>query len=74
MSSVEHPDHYNQLSMETWDWMQLGMEKAEYVGFLKGCIYKYLHRYKHKGTPIEDIDKAIAYLHKLKSIEEENLR
>ena len=32
------------------------------MGFLDGNVIKYLARYKHKGTPLEDLRKAAKYL------------
>lgn len=42
------------------------MTSSEYEGFLVGNVIKYISRYKYKGTPEEDISKAIFYLTELK--------
>jgi len=28
------------------------------IGFIEGCVIKRMCRYKYKGTPIEDLEKA----------------
>ena len=42
------------------------MTKDEFQGYLKGNALKYLIRYKHKGNPKQDLDKALWYLTRLK--------
>lgn len=42
----------------------------EYRGFLKGNVYKYMHRYKAKGG-LKDLKKAQVYLKELEAFEEE---
>jgi hypothetical protein len=34
--------------------------------YLQGSAVKYIWRHEHKGKPIEDLDKAIWFLNKLK--------
>ena len=34
------------------------MTKEEFLGYLKGNSMKYMIRYKHKGNPTEDLEKA----------------
>ncbi len=34
--------------------------------YLQGSAIKYIWRHEHKGKPIEDLDKAIWFLNKLK--------
>ena len=41
----------------------------EYRGFLKGQVVKYLARYRYKGTPLDDLDKAMRYLEWLREYE-----
>lgn len=38
------------------------IEIAELAGFILGNAVKYLFRYKHKGTPRQDLEKARYYL------------
>jgi len=56
---VNHPDHYTK-----------GIECADYIkswemDFFQGNVVKYVTRYKHKGKPLEDLQKALWYLQKL---------
>jgi len=60
---IGHPPHYTQ-GIECWDY--IASHKMDY---LAGNIIKYVTRYKHKSTPLEDLKKAQAYLTRL--IEEE---
>ena len=34
--------------------------------YLQGSAIKYIWRHEHKGKPLEDLDKAIWFLNKLK--------
>ncbi len=63
---VNSPEHYRKLDIEAIDIIEMSMTQEEYLGYLKGNVQKYLVRYKHKGKPMEDLDKAIWYLLKLK--------
>jgi hypothetical protein len=57
MSRVHHPVHYNTGKYEVidviLDWK---------LGFCTGNVIKYVARADHKGTPIEDLEKAQQYL------------
>ena len=63
---VNSPSHYNMLDVEAIDIIEMSMTKEEFLGYLKGNALKYMIRYKHKGNPIEDLEKALWYLKKLK--------
>jgi len=57
MSSVNHPDHYNQGEIECIDVIeQLGLS------FCLGNALKYIWRCEDKGKKIEDLNKAIWYI------------
>lgn len=71
--NVEHPSHYNQGGKETIDIIEDFLTFEEFIGFLKGNVLKYMHRYKSKGG-IEDIDKANWYLNKLVQVELKHLK
>jgi hypothetical protein len=61
---VKHPKHYTQGSIEVWDFItDQGMD------YLTGNAVKYLSRYRHKGNPLQDLEKAQAYVAKLIEIE-----
>jgi len=63
---VNSPEHYRKLDVEAIDIIEMSMTQEEFLGYLKGNVQKYLVRYKHKGKPMEDLDKALWYLMKLK--------
>jgi len=63
---VNSPSHYNMLSIEAIDIIEMSMTKQEFLGYLKGNVLKYVIRYKHKGYPEQDLNKAFWYLNKLK--------
>jgi hypothetical protein len=62
---VNSPEHYNMLSVEAIDIIEMSMTKEEFLGYLKGNAMKYVIRYKHKGNPKQDLLKSIWYLNKL---------
>lgn len=62
---INHPTHYTQ-----------GIECADYIqshgmDFFQGNAVKYLTRFRHKGTPIEDLKKARWYVDRMIEIENE---
>lgn len=61
----KEPEHYTQGSIEAWDYMRDNMPWEAYLGFLEGNVKKYLHRWRYKGTPLNDLRKASVYLNKL---------
>lgn len=56
-SPVDHPDHYNQGSIEVIDAIE-----DWGLGFHEGNVIKYVARAAHKGTEVEDLKKARWYL------------
>ena len=70
MSSKKHdpvnfPSHYNKGDIGCID----AIKSCQGDGFryyLQGSAIKYVWRHEHKGKPIEDLDKAIWFLNKLK--------
>jgi len=54
---VDHPPHYNTGKIEVIDAIE-----AWNLNFNCGNVVKYIVRHKHKGSPIEDIEKAVWYL------------
>ena len=59
-----HPQvsHYGTGSIQPIDFIESTFTPDEYRGHLKACIIKYLCRYQHKGTPLDDLQKARVYL------------
>ena len=64
---VTHPDHYTAGAIECIDAIRASMTPAEYRGYLKGNILKYLWRYDRKGG-VQDLDKATWYLVRLREV------
>lgn len=62
---VNSPKHYLQGKRETIEVIQDYMTRDEFVGYLKGNILKYVGRFKFKGKPLQDLEKAKWYLEKL---------
>ena len=57
---VKKPSHYNQGGIEPIDFIE-----ANNMGYYEGNIIKYITRYKYKGTPLLDLEKARHYLDRL---------
>ena len=62
--SVHAPLHYKGAGMECIDAMAAMLTHAEFIGYLRGNVFKYLWRYKDKNG-IEDLRKANWYLDRL---------
>ena len=72
--NIDHPSHYNQGDIETIDSIK-SVTGDEYNGYLAGNVIKYMGRYKHKGNPIKDLQKALWHIEKLiKEIEEKEIQ
>ncbi len=68
-----HPTvaHYARANIELIDYIEAQLSREAYRGYLWGNIQKYLSRYEHKGTPLDDLHKAKTYLEWLiESLEE----
>lgn len=55
------PQYYSKGGIEPWEYMQAKMTAAEYIGYLKGNIIKYISRAGLKGEAHKDYKKAAAY-------------
>ena len=62
---VNKPDHYTGGEIECWDYLKDNMPREAYLGGLEWNIKKYLHRWRYKGKPVEDLEKAEWYLCRL---------
>ena len=70
MSSKKHdpvnfPSHYNKGDIGCIDAIK-SCQGDGFKYYLQGSAIKYVWRHEHKGKPIEDLDKAIWFLNKLK--------
>lgn len=61
---VNRPSHYNEGSIECIEYLKDSLGDG-FSGYLEGSIKKYLHRFRYKKKPVEDLRKAKWYLEKL---------
>lgn len=62
--AVNKPPHYNQGSIECIEYLKDNLGDG-FQHYLDGNIKKYLHRWRYKNAPIEDLRKARWYLDRL---------
>jgi hypothetical protein len=62
---VDYPAHYNKGAVQCIDAIA-SMQGDGFKYYLQGSAVKYIWRHEHKGKPVEDLDKAIWFLNKLK--------
>lgn len=60
---VDHPDHYGGKDnpYETIKVLEHTMTREEFIGFLKGNVFKYNDRANKKDNPVQDYGKAAWY-------------
>ena len=63
---VNHPPHYKKNKVQAIKVIEAGLGDQGFQDYLLGQVFKYLLRFKHKGKPIEDLEKAEWYLKMLK--------
>ena len=59
--NVNSPSHYGQGNIEAIEYIKDFLTKEEYIGYLRGNVAKYLHRWRYKNG-LEDLEKAQVYL------------
>ena len=69
VDKVNNPSHYTQGGIECIDAMEAMLSRDEFIGYLRGNIFKYQWRYKDKNG-MEDLKKANWYSAKLIELEE----
>ena len=62
--NVNNPAHYGKGKIECIDYIQDFLTTEEYIGYLRGNIAKYLHRWRYKNKQ-EDLLKSQWYLKRL---------
>ena len=62
---VNHPKHYGDGNIECLEYIEDLLTEEEYIGYLRGNITKYNHRFRFKGKPVEDLRKAQFYHNRL---------
>ena len=67
--NVNHPEHYGSGKIECIDYIEDFLTTEEYIGYLRGNIAKYLHRWRYKNG-LEDLKKAQWYGARLIKLEE----
>jgi|TARA_Y100000361_G_C11063308_1_gene291653 hypothetical protein len=70
--NVNNPSHYNSGSVECIEAIEAMLSPEEFIGYLRGNSLKYRWRFRYKGKPIEDLNKANWYEEKLLKFLEEN--
>lgn len=63
---VNAPPHYNMGRIQVIDFIE-----DQHFGYLDGQVIKYVSRYRHKGNPVQDLEKAAFYLARLIAREKE---
>lgn len=61
--------HYVNMNVQPWEAMEAWMSEAEFIGFLRGNVIKYMARAGSKGPALQDYRKAEHYLQKLIEVE-----
>ena len=59
--NVNSPSHYGQGNIEAIEYIKDFLTKEEFIGYLRGNVAKYLHRWRYKNG-LEDLEKAQVYL------------
>lgn len=65
MEQVNHPSHYTYGGIECIEYLKSNLPPEAFIGYLEGNIKKYLHRWRYKDKPEEDLAKAQWYLNYL---------
>ena len=73
IETVEHPQHYNQGSIECIDAMIAAFGITEVIAFCKLNAFKYIWRAENKFNTLEDLKKARWYIDKIIEIQERNI-
>ena len=60
VDNVNSPPHYGAGKIECIDYIEDFLSREEYIGYLRGNIAKYLHRWRYKNG-LEDLKKANWY-------------
>tara|TARA_R110000796_G_scaffold12993_3_gene42553 strand:- start:793 stop:1077 length:285 start_codon:yes stop_codon:yes gene_type:complete len=63
--SVKRPAHYNMGGIECIDYIKQVLGLEGFIAYCHGNFLKYQHRYRYKQKPVEDMQKAEWYLHKM---------
>lgn len=70
---MNNPPHYGQGQIEAIEYIKDFLTKEEFIGYLRGNIAKYLHRWRYKNG-LEDLRKAQWYLNALIEVEKNDVQ
>lgn len=62
---VNNPDHYTGDKIECIEYLKDNLPWEAYIGGLEWSVKKYLHRWRRKGKPVEDLKKSRWFLDRL---------
>jgi hypothetical protein len=62
---VESPSHYTNGKIEAIEYFEDNMPLDAIIGALEYQVKKYMHRWRYKGKPLEDLKKAQWNLNRL---------
>tara|TARA_B100001094_G_scaffold191420_1_gene185282 strand:+ start:4039 stop:4263 length:225 start_codon:yes stop_codon:yes gene_type:complete len=62
---VNTPPHYTMGSIECIDAIKEALGPEGFKSWCQGNAMKYLWRYKHKGSGIQDLEKSIFYINRI---------
>ena len=62
--NVNNPAHYGTGNIECIEYIEDFLTREEFIGYLRGNIAKYMHRWRYKNG-LEDLEKAKWYQNKL---------
>jgi hypothetical protein len=62
---VNSPSHYASGGIECIVYLKDNLPHDAYIGYLEGNTKKYLHRWRYKTNPLEDLKKARWYLDRM---------
>ena len=63
---VNKPPHYMMADIECNDASEASMSREAFKGYCKGQVERYLWRYEKKEDPLQDVEKGLFYLQRLK--------
>jgi len=66
---VNHPPHYGTGEIECIAYIEDFLTEEEWIGYLRGNIAKYLHRWRYKSG-LQDLEKAAWYMDRLQLTQE----
>ena len=71
---VNTPPHYTKGSIEFIEAVREALGQEGFKSWCQGNAMKYLWRYKHKGTDIQDLEKSMFYIKRIiKELKEDEI-